>query len=65
MLGFTGLSRENDKTGTVLLDAFDIEFLSLLRVVPPPMIDNYPETLRLLLSDACLLQLAKRKSTTL
>ena len=55
MLRFTSLSGENNKTRTVLFDAFDVEFLSLLRIIPPSVIDNDTKTLRLLLPDARLL----------
>ena len=65
LLRFGRLSGEDDQPGLVGFQSLDIESLSLLAQVSPPVVNNYANAACLFTVDTCLLQLSQSKPTTL
>ncbi len=64
LLGFTSLTGEDNQTGLVRLQTFNIEFLALLTKIPPPVINNNTNTESLLPSNTCLFQFTQCETTS-
>lgn len=64
LLGLGCLSGEDDQLGLVGLQSLNIESLSLLAQVSPPVIDDDANTACLFAVDTCLLELSEGESTT-
>ena len=64
LLGLAGFSWVDDQSRLVLLQPPDIELLSLLAQVPPPVVNGDSDTLGLLPPDASELELVNSEPST-